>query len=146
MLNLKTMRAPVTPNHATFTVAGNQPKPTGDPTVVSDANVYPIPLVTNDAADLSAGKFSNLQEVEEFWQMQLDSDSLTSDCKVTIWAWNVWTEEWHRWAVINYKGDSLADSAHGGVWTDNGILGSSHIGVQVEDHAGQELYVTHMWS
>jgi hypothetical protein len=143
------MRAPVTrvdwPTDGTpapFTIAGNAPKPT----LTSDANVYPIPLVLQDEADISEGKFSNLQEVEEFWQMMFNTDSATSDCLVTIWAYNIWTDDWHPWAKLEVKGDDLLAPTHGRIWTDNGILGSSHIGVQVENHAGQELHVTHMWS
>ncbi len=149
MLDLKTMRSPVTrvdypddDTPAPFTVAGNAAKPTA----ITDANVYPIPLVTQDEADIDEGKFSNLQEVEPYWQLQFNTDSAASDCLVTIWAYNIWTDEWHPWAKIEIKGDSLLDSTHGRIWTDNGILGSSHVGVQVENHAGQELYVTHMWT
>ena len=147
-MDLRTMRAPVTRANwpadktpAPFTVAGNAAKPTA----LNDANVYPIPLVLKDERDVEDEKFSNLQEVEEIWQLLFDTDSGTSDCLVTIWCYNIWTEDWHPWAKINVVGDTLLDGAHGRIWTDNGTIGTSHIGIQVENHAGQELYVTHMW-
>lgn len=147
--DLSTMRAPVTradwPTDKTpqaFTIAGNAAKPTA----LTDSNVYPIPLVVTDQDDIDLDRFSNLQEVEEYWQLQFNTDSDASNCLVTVWAYNVWTEAWHPWAKINVVGDTLLSESLGRIWSDNGILGSSHIGIQVENHAGQELYVTHMWS
>lgn len=147
--DLKTMRAPVTrvnypadKTPAALTVAGNASKPT-TPANPAESNVYLIPLI---AKDIDAGKpDSNVNEVEEVWQFQFATDSATSDCLVTVWCYNHWTSTWHPWAKINVKGDDLLTTAAGGIWTANGAMGSSHIGIQVENHAGQELYVTHMW-
>jgi hypothetical protein len=143
--DLSTMRAPVTranwPTDKTptyITLVGNVAKPTS----LTSTGVYPIPLVMTDQEDIDLDRFSKLQEVEEFWQLQIRSNSALTDCQITLWAWNVWVEEWHPWKPINYKGDL----SNGGIWTDNGILGSSHIGFQVDGHSGLELYITHMWS
>ncbi len=148
-LEISTMRAPVTrvdwpddKDPAEFTLVGNHAKPAS----LDASNVYPIPLVMKDERDVEEEKFSNLQEVEEIWQLQFRTDNPDSDCLVTVWCWNVWVEQWFPWAALEVKGENGLDIAHGGVWTDNGVLGVSHIGIQVSGHGGSdELYVTHMW-
>lgn len=146
-LDLATMRKPVTrvdwpddEDAAEFNVSGNAVAPTA----ITDANVYPIPLVQRgvDAGDPDP----NLQEVEETWQFQFRTDDPDSEAQVILWFYNQWLDKWYSSALIEVRGTNKIDLAHGGVFTMNGILGCSHVGVQVSNHAGQELYLAHMWS
>ena len=143
---LDTMRAPLTrvgwpanKTPAAFTVVGNVGKPADSAAV----NVFPIPYVMRLVNEGKSG--TQLPEVQAYWQMLFNTDSLTSDMLATIWAINHWTGDLHPWAKLNVVGDSLLSESRGRIWTDNGILGSTHIGVQTENHGGQELYVTAMW-
>lgn len=146
-IDTRTMRKPVTrvdwptdKNAAEFVVVGDAPKPTA----LDDANVYPIPLVQAGVDDGESD--AALQEVEELWQFLFRTSNADSDCQVIIWCYNVWLQKWYPWAVIEVKGENLLDTSHGGVFTDNGTLGCSHIGIQVDGHGvTDELYVGQMW-
>jgi hypothetical protein len=139
------MRKPVTrvdwPTDATpaaFAVSGNATKPTA----VTDPNVYSVPMVRQA---IDAGQ-PTVPEVEELWQFQFRTDSATSDAEVVLWFHNKWLDTWQASALIEVKGTDLIDISHGSVWTMPGVLGTDYVGVQVSNHAGQVLYVTHMWS
>jgi hypothetical protein len=139
------MRNPVTradwPTDKTaleFSVVGD----VAAPTAVTDANVYPIPLVRQSIADTPG----EVQEVEEFWQFQFRTSAADSDASVILWFHNYRLDEWYPSALLEIKGTSLLDLAHGGVFSMAGVLGCDYIGVQVTGHAGKTLYLAHMWS
>lgn len=145
-LDIATMRKPVTRVNWPTDKTAAELVLLGDfaaPTALDDPNVYPIPLVEKDVLD--GKEDTSLQEVEELWQFQWRTDNADSDGSIIIWCYNQWVEQWYPTAKIPIKGTNLLDEDHGGVFTMNGILGCSHIGIQVDDHAGNTLYLLHEW-
>lgn len=119
---------PANPAVAEFPLTG----PKSAPTALGDANVYQIPDVMKKITDES----NEIPEDEVVWQFQYRITGPTADATngtIVIWCYNKWSEQWYAGPLIPIVGVDNLSATIGNVIQMPGILGISHIGIEVID-------------
>jgi hypothetical protein len=141
------MRKPVTRDGAgdpdEFELTG----PQSAPTAITDPNVYEIPSVMRAVNNGDP----DVPEVEELWQFKArftGATAASTDCQVTLWLYDYWLDEFYASAKIRLVGVNGLSTALGNVVQIPGVLGTSHIGLEIDSGlaAGDTIHWLHEWS
>ncbi len=126
--------------------------PQAQPTATTDPNVYVIPQIQKaiDEIEDAGGtvvEATALPENEEAWQFIWRFSGATAadtDGHMILWFFNRYTGEAYPSTKIALKGVNKLTAALGGSYGMIGILGCTHVGVQVVDlAAGDTVHILH---